>query len=232
MSVVNPWAAGTFMGELRAKAQQELLTLGARYEYPAGVHLVQEGSPGTDVYLLTPITPNMSACAKVTLNSNNGCEGLLGLRSGGDLIGELAALCAAPRSATVTTMIPTAAYKFTSGTFVEFLDRHPDAITNVFKTISRRLSWANRRRLEIAGYNVDARLARVILEIAEDHGRRTSHGMDVGVRLTQIEWGQLIGAHPRAINNGIKILHDLQLIEYQRRSLTIVDLAGLRRYGA
>jgi CRP/FNR family cyclic AMP-dependent transcriptional regulator len=50
--------------------------------------------------------------------------------------------------------------------------------------ITARLDWADRRRLDFAGYDVRTRLARVITELADRHGYETSQGYELGVQLS------------------------------------------------
>jgi CRP/FNR family transcriptional regulator, cyclic AMP receptor protein len=218
------------MSSLSVPVQEEFLALGNRYEYPAEIPLVHQGTDGTDVYLLESASPPGAVCAKVALVSPNGCTTLLGLRTGGDLIGESAALLGSPRTATVVITAPTGVYKFRRSTFIDFVQRTPEANLAVLRTIARRLEWANRRRLEIAGYPVRIRLTKLILEVLGRHGRKADHGADVGAQLSQREWGQLIGASEGAVRQTMKILQDLGLIENHYRGLVVTDLDGLRRY--
>lgn len=171
------------MSELPERVRSDFLTSGNWYWYAANVYLVEEGRRDDhDVFVLTPADldkPDRPACVKVIQYAENGCESLVGLRTNGDLIGEMAALRGIPRGAAVRTAVPTGAYRFTRDKFREFLKHNPAGNTAVIATLINRLAWSNERRLENAAYPVLVRLARVILEIARQHGRPTDLGLKI-----------------------------------------------------
>jgi CRP-like cAMP-binding protein len=155
---------------------------------------------------------------------------LLGVRVSGDLIGELGVVRAAPRSATVTVCAPTVVHAFRREDFLDVLSRHPDAWLAMTSTIADRLDWANQHRLEFAGHDVLTRVARVLVLLADRHGRPVPHGLDLGVPLSQEELGRLIGAHRDAVVKAISELRGKGVIETGYRSITIIQPENLRRH--
>ncbi|MGO4756833.1 cyclic nucleotide-binding domain-containing protein, partial [Streptomyces sp. 2MCAF27] len=73
-----------------------MLELGALRRFSPEEILIREGDRSHYVVLLH------SGFAKVTARLDNGSEALLAIRASGDIVGEMAALDDAPRSATVT----------------------------------------------------------------------------------------------------------------------------------
>jgi CRP/FNR family cyclic AMP-dependent transcriptional regulator len=97
--------------------------------------------------------------------------------------------------------------------FMAFLERHPRAWEALCRMIAQRLDWANRRRLDYAGYGVGTRLARVLVELVDLRGRRTEHGHDLGVSLNQKELGMLIGARKDAVSKAMRDLETRGLVK-------------------
>lgn len=195
----------------------------------AGRILVRQGEPSDVVYVLRAARRSAIACAKVTAFLDNGHEGLLGIRVSGDVIGELGVIRDAPRAATVSICAPTLVHPIRQDAFLRFLAKHPDAWRAMSATIADRLDSANQSRLEFAGHDVLTRLCRVLVVLADRHGRPVLHGTELGVPLSQEELGHLIGARRDAIVKAVLYLRRSKILETGYRSITITDLANLRR---
>ncbi len=225
------WPAGTLMARLDPDARQALLGLRPAQSCEPGVTLIHQGDPDhTDVFLIRSTRVRTPACAKVTASLDNGAETLLGIRVSGDIVGELAVLRHAPRSATVTTCTRALFHRIPPDVFMEFLSHHPPVWEAVSRMIADQLDWANRRRLDIAGHSVSARLAHVLVELVERHGHPTPEGHDIGVTLSHLELGRLICAGEDAVGKAIRTLRRAGLVHGRYRRVTILDLAGLRAY--
>jgi CRP-like cAMP-binding protein len=161
----------------------------------------------------------------------NGSEALLALRVGGDLIGEMAVIDGSVRSATVTTCGRAVAVQIRGGAFLDFLGRHPAAALTLNRMTVERLRWSNQRRLDFAGYETGRCLARVLLALAERHGRPCAEGVDLGIPLTQAELGGLIGAKEDTVQKAMRDLARRGLVGTPgRRRVVITDLAGLTAF--
>jgi CRP-like cAMP-binding protein len=113
--------------------------------------------------------------------------------------------------------------------FLRYLDRNPGAWRALSTMLVDRLGWSNRRRLDFSGYDVKGRLIRVMLELAERHGKPVDHGVDLGVTISQAELGNLVGAKLDAVNQAMRVLRTEGLISYQYRYVRINNLAAMRR---
>jgi CRP-like cAMP-binding protein len=219
------------MARLDPGARQALLGLRPGQPCEPGVVLTHQGDlERTDVFLIRSTRLRTPACAKVTASLDNGAETLLGIRVSGDIVGELAVLRHAPRSATVTTCTRALVHRIPPDVFMDFLSQHPPVWWAVSRMIADQLDWANRRRLDIAGHSVPARLAHVLVELVERHGCPTPNGHDIGVSLSHLELGRLICAGEEAVGKAIRALGRAGLVEGGYRRVTVLDLAQLREY--
>ncbi|WP_328393657.1 Crp/Fnr family transcriptional regulator [Nocardia sp. NBC_00416] len=224
------WPDRTFVSGLTERSRHDLLALARPHRVPAGRVLISQGERGGRVFLLRSGPTGATACVKVTATASNGAETLLGIRVGGDIVGELAALRDAGRSATVTTCTDAVVHRIPGRVFVDFLRSHSEAWEVLCRMLADRLEWANRRQLDFGGYPVTNRLARVLLELVQRHGRMVRGGHHLGVALSQAELGALIGARPDAIGLAMRDLRAAGLVISGYRSLVLTDLVGLQRY--
>ncbi|GII95012.1 Crp/Fnr family transcriptional regulator [Sinosporangium siamense] len=218
------WPSGTFLARLPLSTRNFLLTLGSTRNYPPDHCLIQQGDTGNFVYVI------LHGLVKVTACTENGRETLLAVRVRGDVIGDLSALDGSPHSATVTTCRQVVARPIRGELFIDYLRRHPFAALAHSALNGDRLRWANQRRLEFAGYDSDVCMARLLLAVIDRHGRPDPEGTYLGIPLTQVELGSLIGAKESTVQ---KILRDLSargLIRRSHRRVVVVDPLGLASY--
>ncbi|MEU1788257.1 Crp/Fnr family transcriptional regulator [Streptomyces sparsogenes] len=216
------WPARSFLGGLPEPVRTGLLRLGTRCRYAREEILLREGDRSNHVVLLR------SGFVKVTARLDNGHEALLAIRVGGDVVGEMAAMDDAPRSATVTACGDIAASIVRESDLRRFLNLHPEAALALAGIVAQRLRWANRRRVEFGGYPVKVRLARVLAELAATYGLRVPRGLVIGVDLTQPELAALTGSAEVTIHKALAELRKEGLITTGYRRTTVLDLDRLR----
>ncbi|MEU0937074.1 MULTISPECIES: Crp/Fnr family transcriptional regulator [unclassified Embleya] len=216
------WPARSFLGRLSAPVCRELLRLGTRCRYLPQETILREGDESHHTVLLR------SGITKVTAALENGHESLLAIRVGGDVVGELAAMDDAPRSATVTACGPIAASVVRRSELRQFLSDHPEAAILIAGVVAQKLRWANRRRIEFGGYPVKVRLARVLAELAGEHGIPEPRGVVIGVTLTQPELAALVGSAEVTIHKALRELREDRLLTTGYRRTTVLDPARLR----
>lgn len=218
------WPDGTLLARLPTVTRDRILRLGTPRTYSADHHLLKQGESGEFLYLL------IDGVVKIVATVENGIETLLGVRVGGDVVGELAMLGGGVRSASVITCGRVVASVVAKSAFERFAKDNPPVGFMLSQMIGDRLRWANDRRLDSAAYEVDVRLARVLLQMASRHGRPVAGGTDIGVPLTQAELGALIGAKEVTVQRALRTLESRELVGRGRRRVLIIDSEGLTEY--
>jgi CRP/FNR family transcriptional regulator, cyclic AMP receptor protein len=220
-SVSAHWPPQSFLSALSVNARAALLTVGSQREYAAGRSLIIEGDACTDVIAL------VVGWAKVVSSTPEGGRALLGLRFGGDLVGEQSALERRPRSASVIAAGLVQARVLSRHDFLAFLMDWPDAGVALGQTLSAKLRWATGRRVDLSGLPVLARLARVLTELAELDGTPVRPGMELGYALSQPEFAEMIGASEPSVHKALRQLRVAAVIGTGYRRIVIRDPAAL-----
>jgi CRP/FNR family cyclic AMP-dependent transcriptional regulator len=224
ISPPEQWPASTLLSRLSERTAAALLGLGMERRVAPGRVLMREGTCESYVIVLR------SGLAKVTAETTDGRTALLSLRVHGDLIGEMAALSGHPRSATVTMCGNGLVHIVQGRDFGTFLTAHPDAAIEMATMVGERLRWSNQRRMDFASYPVRTRLARIIAELADLHGRTAGNGArELGVRLTQRELATLCGAAEITVHKALRDLHRCGVLSTRYGRLSIWDVSSLRR---
>jgi CRP/FNR family cyclic AMP-dependent transcriptional regulator len=194
-----------------------MLTLGTLRVYEPGTILLREGEHGSHVLLL------VKGLVKVTATSPEGYLSLLAIRTGGDLVGELASMDGEPRIATVTAAGRLRARVISQAEFRNYLTHHPEAALAVSGSVGAKLRWATRRRIDFGGHEVHVRLARVLDELAGSYGVEDGARTVIGVPLTQPELAALVGAAEPTVHRALTHLRKERIVVTGYRRIIVCD---------
>ncbi|MFI5865584.1 Crp/Fnr family transcriptional regulator [Streptomyces sp. NPDC051546] len=212
-----------FLARLEDEDGAALRALGREVVYPARSALLHQHEPTAHILLV------LHGWTKVTAAHPNGYQALLALRGPGDIIGESAALTSRPRAATVTALERVRAVVIGHEAFRAFLGSFPHVALQLLALASDRTRASDRRNLEFASLSVRERLAVLLLDLAQIHGRRTDEGVEVAVPLTKQELAGAVGASREMVQRQLKDLRDRGVVRTGRRALVIVRPDVLRR---
>ncbi|MFF3347993.1 Crp/Fnr family transcriptional regulator [Streptomyces sp. NPDC002779] len=217
------WRPGSFLGGLSGAARLALSARAEPVSFGRGALLMAEGEAGSDVFVL------LSSYVKVTASLAGGGWTLVAVRMGGDLVGELAGMSGAPRSASVRACgsEPVTALRLAWEEFERVKSEHPEVLLRLQESVSRKLAAATRRRVDFHRRSPTVRLARVLVEMADDFGQSV-RGREVilPMDLKHMEWGELIGVSESTAYRALRDLRDL--VDAHHRRLIVTDLTGLQ----
>jgi CRP/FNR family transcriptional regulator, cyclic AMP receptor protein len=217
-------AAGPEFGtELTEQELADLTRHGRRRRLPTGTPLFLEGTRSDTVVLV------VSGRVKVFSSTEDGTEVILAVRGPGALLGELAAIDDQPRSASVRSMEPVDVLVVGAREFIAFLHDHPRAMWLLMRILTHRLRDADRKRVEFGVYDALSRVAHRLVELAERFGEPTESGIRITLAFTQDELAGWVGASREAVTKALRILRDRGYVQTQRRTVTVLDIEGLRR---
>jgi CRP/FNR family transcriptional regulator, cyclic AMP receptor protein len=215
--------AETFLEALTPEEAADLRASGRERHYDAGVALFHEGDDAGSVIVL------LAGRAKLTVPLSSDREVIVAVRGPGDLLGELAALVDAPRSATVATIEPVEALIVSGSAFAAFLDRNARVGLVILRLVAERLLYADLQQAQFATHDVVGRVAHRLVELTDRFGVETGDGIVLDVPLSQEELAGWTGASREAVNKALQVLRSLHMIQTGRRRLTVLDADGLRR---
>ncbi|MFB7976879.1 Crp/Fnr family transcriptional regulator [Streptomyces vinaceus] len=218
-----------FLNTLSPEARAAFTRLGTRHCYAVGDVLIHEGDHGHELVVLH------EGLVKVTARLDRDRVSLMDIRVAGDVVGEMSAMGVGPRSATVTSCGGVSATVVPHNELEPFLLAHPEALLAVNRMLCGRLRRADRRRLELGGYPVPVRLARVLVELAESYGEPTTtfrepdwNKIRIDVNLSQSEFAALTASTMHTVHKALAQLRKDEIITTGCRRTFIRDMARLR----
>jgi CRP/FNR family transcriptional regulator, cyclic AMP receptor protein len=180
------------------------------------------GDPGGLLYIIT------DGKVKISRGMAEGQEAILAILGVGDFFGELALLDDSPRSATAKALRPTTTLTLHREQFTDFLNQNPDFAHHVLQTLARRIRHLNEQISDIFFLDVPARLARMLLQLADKHGRPVEDGIRIEFSLTQTDLAEMTGATRVSINRAVGRFRREKWIRVHNRTFFILNQQALQ----
>ncbi|MFG3229362.1 Crp/Fnr family transcriptional regulator [Kitasatospora sp. NPDC048194] len=197
--------------------------VGAEVRYRAGQVILHQGDLSDQVVMLR------AGSVKVTLRNSTDEAGIvLALSSAPDVLGEQAALCGTPRTASVIALTGVTALTVAGADFRALVGEHPAAAAAVFGIIGRRLRESDQARLELATHTVAQRVAAQLVALAPQIGATDAETGAVRLPLTQQDLADWAGASREAIVRTLRLLRGQGVVTTERRQIVVQDLAALQ----
>jgi CRP-like cAMP-binding protein len=184
--------------------------------------LLRAGAAGEEVVLV------LSGRVKLVAYGADRREVVLAIRGPGELIGEMAALGGQRRTATVVAVDDVEVGYLAADELRSFLAAHPDVALVLIRMLVRRLSEADRDRVDLATQDSVGMVAKRLLELASEHGTRVGMGTLIEFALTQDELASWTGATRETVSRALRLMRRLGWITTDHRSITVLDPDALR----
>lgn len=111
--------------------------------------------------------------------------------------------------------------------FHTLLARHPALLPALLQLNCRRLRALFERLEDSHTLPLATRLARQLQRLLASHGRRETAGLRIGLRLTQDELAQMIGASRQRVNQALRGLERAGVLDPDPRGILVLDVARL-----
>jgi len=183
--------------------------------------LFHKGDPGNQVYAVVEGT------LKVVTTSESGDDVVFNLVAAGEVIGEIAALCQSERTATVVAIGDCELLAIDRRDLFAFLRAHPEAALELMQVLARRLRSLSELVEDTLFLNLPVRLAKKLVAYAGSHGELVPGGVRIGIKLSQEEWGDLVGATRESINKQMRAWTDQGAIRVDQGYVVILRMETL-----
>jgi CRP/FNR family transcriptional regulator, cyclic AMP receptor protein len=211
-----------FLGQLGSSDAEALMQLVKRRLVRRAQLILRAGAAGDDVVVV------LEGHVKLVAYGADRREVVLAIRGPGELIGEMAALAGQRRTATVIAVDDVQVGYLTADELRGFLVAHPDVALVLIRMLVRRLSEADRDRVDLATQDSVGMVAKRLVELATEHGKRVDEGTLIEFSLTQDELASWTGATRETVSRALRLMRRVGWIATDHRSITVLDLPALR----
>lgn len=191
-----------------------------RREYVRGENIFHPIREPRHVYLLE------EGLVRIFRLSPAGDELTIGYVRPGEIFGEVSIITERARSSFAQAARDSKILEIPKNVFLKAL-RSSKPLYEITKRIGIRLITCQSRAEDLVFCNVSARLARLLLRLAEDLGRRTDQGFAIGLPLTGQEIATLIGTTRQTVSPALRDLVRAGVVVRRHGELVIADRPAL-----
>ncbi len=203
--------------ELPEEDKKQLREISHMTSYRKHELICLPGQPSNTVYLLK------QGRVKISQVNEKGQEAILSLLEQGEIFGEVEALSGMPRKTLVQALEPVVVCEITRENFERFLERCPTVGMCILKTIGGRLQRIEEKFSDMAFHSAPARLAKLLLQLAESMGEEDQGIIRLKVRLTHQNLANLIGTSRETVSTLLGQFQRQGILNQDRRQIHLVD---------
>ncbi len=194
-------------------------------QYQPGDIIFHEGDPGNVLYLI------QNGQVRIFVNGLDSSEtSVILFGRPGDMFGELAVIDGLPRSATAVALTPVTLYLISRDDFRRHMRRSPQLALNFMRELSLRVRYNTQQMDSLATQALSQRLARKLLQLAQDYGIASKTGVLLNIPLTQSDLASLVNASRESINKQLREFRRLGWVTTENGRILIQDPDALRAH--
>jgi CRP/FNR family cyclic AMP-dependent transcriptional regulator len=209
-------------GQLALDELERLVAYMRLVRQPPRTVLFRKGDPGTHMVVV------VRGRVKVCTHSEDGKELVLNLINPGEVVGEIALLDGADRTADAVTLVDSDLLILERRDFIPFLKRHPDACMRLLAVLCERVRRTSELLEEALFLEGSSRLAKRLVHLAEVFGKAVPGGVKIDISLSQQQLGNMVGMSRESMNKQLKQWRQDDLIRIEDGRYVLTNLEALR----
>lgn len=182
--------------------------------------LFTEGEPAQAMYVVR------SGQVKIFKVSPDGREQVLRIASAGDCFNEVPIFDEGPNPANAEAVEPASLWGLRRTDVRRLVEEHPAIAIGFLKAFAGKLRYFTRKVEDLSFRSVTSRVAKLLLEIAEDDGKG---GLRLTQQFTQQEMAAFVGTAREMIGRAFRTLEKEGAIKLDRHRIVIMSRAALAR---
>jgi CRP-like cAMP-binding protein len=207
---------------MRPEEIDEIVGFATERRFARGTTIVSKGAAGSSLMAV------LAGRVRIGNVSATGKEVTLNVIGPGEIFGEIALLDGKPRSADAVAVEDTTVMVVERRDFLPFLRRHETLLERLLVVLCDRLRRTSGALEEIALFDLPARLARLLVKLAEDYGRPAPAGVRIGMKLSQRDLSNLVASSRESVNKQLRIWRAAGSIDLVDGHVVLLRPAELR----
>jgi CRP-like cAMP-binding protein len=200
-----------------------ILDLASERKWKRGQTIFQQGDEGSSMMAV------LSGTVRIGAVSAEGREVTLNTIGQGEVFGEIALLDGKPRSADATAMEDTTLLIVERRHFLPFLSANQDLTLRLLAVLCDRLRETSETLGDLVMFELPGRLARLLIKLAADHGRRTEAGLRIDFKLSQRDLGTRVASSRESVNKQLGAWRDDGLLHLDHGYITLLQPDRFKR---
>jgi CRP-like cAMP-binding protein len=218
---VRPFLSNnTLFGGIPRAALDALLARGHTRKYAKGAVIYRRGEPGDSLMIL------LAGRVKIVNVAADGREVVLNFLGVGDINGEIAALDGRERTADAIALERCEVFVLYARDLLPTLVANPTVLLDIIRVLCEKLRSAS-AIIEDNTLEMRGRMAKGLLRLAQQHGRKSKIGVRLDLTMSQSELGGYLGLSRENVSRQLGQLREANVIIMDGSHIVITDADGL-----
>jgi len=213
-----------FFSLLTDKELELIDAIAVNKKFKKGEYIFFEGESGDKFFIIK------KGQVKLTKMIKNGDEQILNIFSDNDIIAEIVAFDKGNYPASAITMTDTNVIVFDQSELENLILKHPSIGLKLLREMSGRLRRAQQNVRDLALKDSSARVAGLLIFLAEKYGKNKNNNVILDISLTQQELASMIGSSRETVSRVLGQFESKNLIKTSRKKIIIYSLDKIRNY--
>jgi CRP-like cAMP-binding protein len=207
--------------ELTADALAEVIDASRVRKAAGGTTFFSEGDPAESFFVVDAGT------VKLTQVAPEGQQVVLRLIGAGEAFGGVAAFGGATYPVTAEAITEVSAWEWPGSVMAGLIERHPRLALNALRFVAARLHELQIRYRQLATEKVERRIARALIRLVQQAGRRVDAGVLIDVPLTRDDLAQMTGTTLYTVSRVVSRWESDGILEAGRQRIVVKNPHGL-----
>lgn len=198
--------------------------IASKKSFKKGEYIFFEGEAGDKFFIIK------NGQVKLTKMIKNGDEQILNIFSSNDIIAEIVAFDKGNYPASAITMTDTDVIVFDQSELENLILKHPSIGLKLLREMSGRLRRAQQNVRDLALKDSSARVAGLLIFLAEKYGKKKNNFIVLDISLTQQELASMIGSSRETVSRVLGQFESEDLIKTSRKKIKIFEPEKIKLY--
>ena len=214
---------GRLFGAMTPREQDRILDLAAERSVQRGQIIYQKGDLESSMMVV------LRGSVRISTGSADGKEVTLNTIGVGEVHGEMALLDGQPRSADATATEDGTLLVIERRHFMPFLLANQDLMLRMLAVLCQRLRQTSDALGDMAMLDLPGRLMRLLVRLADDHGRATPLGIRIDFKLSQRDIATRVASSRESVNKQLRVWQDAGWLSLDHGYITLREPDQFRR---
>lgn len=209
-------AACTLFHNISLEECERIVAYGRVYELPPGGYFFHQGEDSTMLYVV------VSGRVKLSQITSEGNQVIVDYFGPGEGLGIIMALNELPYPLSAEAIEPCTAVGWSRETMLELMKNNSQLALNGMNMVGRRFTQMQNRFQELATQRVEQRVARALMRLVRQFGRRIDEGVLIDISLGREDLAQMTGTNVYNVSRILSKWESEGLIATGRKRVTLL----------
>jgi CRP/FNR family transcriptional regulator len=214
----------SIFSQLKEEFLMKIDSISIMRNYTKGRIIFMEGEPGEAFYYIK------SGLVKISKVSSDGREHILHILNEGHVFAEVTLFNNTSYPATAEVLEEAQIGMIKNSDLQKLIIENPEISLELIKYLNHRLIEAQNKVRNLALYDTFGRTAQALVKLSEDHGKKTTAGIELDLGISRQELANIVGTTRETVIRVLAAFKKEKSIELDKSNIIIKDIDKVKQW--